>query len=118
MRDFRWEHLVASALTPMGQGGLADYTPTVALPTLAQMIDWLVAAGFSKCNIADGEESHLGAWSMDCIWHALQVWHGMAKRKTKGCWVGNEVYFSAASRMAADCQAELSHWTRKLGGGG
>ena len=53
---------------------------------------------------------------MDCVWHALSQWHGISKRKTKGCWVGNEVYFSAASRMAADCQTELPHWTTKLGG--
>ena len=52
---------------------------------------------------------------MDCVWHALRQWHGTSKRKTKGCWVGNEVYFSAASKMAADCQTELPHWTRRLG---
>ena len=48
--------------------------------------------------------------------YALQVWHGMAKRKTKGCWVGNEVYFSAAFQTAADCQTELIRWTSDIGG--
>ena len=67
MHDLRWEHLVASALTPMGQGGLAEYIPTVSVPTLEQMIRRLLSAGFSKCNIADGGESYQGAWSMGCV---------------------------------------------------
>ena len=84
MHDLHWERLVAAALTPMGQGGLDDYAPTVAVPTWAQMIDRLVEAGFSKCNIASGEESHLGAWSMDCVWYvrfAGLAWHGETDRQ-------------------------------------
>ena len=68
-RDLRWEHLAAAAPTPMGKGGLDGYVPTVAVPTLAQMIDRLISAGFSKCYLAGGEESHLGAWTMDCVWY-------------------------------------------------
>ena len=80
------------------------------------MIDRLIEAGFSKCYLAGGEESHLGAWTMDCVWYALQVWQGMVKPKANGCWVGNELYIAAATRMAADCGVELSHWTYDIGG--
>ena len=67
MHDLRWEHLVAAALTPMGQSRLAGYVPTVAVPTWAQMVDRLIGAGFSRCYLAGGEESHLGAWTMNCV---------------------------------------------------
>ena len=55
--------------SPMGKGRLDGYVPTVAVPTWAQMIDRLIDAGFSKCYLAGGEESHLGAWTMDCVWY-------------------------------------------------
>ena len=48
MHDFRWERLVAVALTPMGRGKLDEYVPTVAVLNWAQMIDRLIGAGFSK----------------------------------------------------------------------
>ena len=73
MQDFRWEHLVAAALSPMQTGRLDGYVPTVAVPNWAQMIDRLIGAGFSKCHLAGGKESHLGAWTMDCVWNAHQV---------------------------------------------
>ena len=65
MRDLRWEHVAVSALTPMGQGGLAEYTPTIPVPTLEQMISRLLDAGLSQCNIADGGESYWvrGRWT-------------------------------------------------------
>ena len=106
----------AAALTPLGKDGLDCYVPTVAVPTWAQMIDRLIGAGFSKCYFAGGEESHLGAWTMDCVWYALQVWHGMVKPTAKGSWVGNSLYTAAATQMAADCGVELSHWTYDIGG--
>ena len=116
MHDLRWEHLAAAALTPMGKDGLDGYVPTVAVLTWAQMIDRLIGAGLSKGYFAGGEESHLGAWTMDCVWYALQVWHGMAKPTAKGSWVGNSLYTAAATQMAADCGVELSHWTYDIGG--
>ena len=116
MHDFRWEHLVAAALTPMGRGGLGEYVPKVAVPNWAQMIDRLIGAGFSKCYLAGGGESHLGAWAMDCVWNALQVWHGEVKATAKGSWVGNALYVAAALQLAADCGVQLFHWTRDIGG--
>ena len=101
---------------PDGAGGLAKYTPTVPVPTLEQMIERLLAAGFSQCNIADGGESRLGAWSMDCVWHALRQWHGVARRRTRMGVLGNRNYMKAAIKMAGDCGVELTHWTRRLGG--
>ena len=73
MQDLRWEHLVAAALSPMGTGRLDGYIPTVAVPNWAQMIERFIGAGFSKCYLAGGKESHLGAWTMDCVWNALQA---------------------------------------------
>ena len=116
MHDLRWEHLVASALTPMGRGRLDRYAPTVAVPNWAQMVDRLIGAGFSKCYLTGGAESHLGAWAMDCVWNALQVWHGEVKATAKGGWVGNALYVAAALQMAADCGVQLSQWTRDIGG--
>ena len=117
VHDFRWEHLAASALTPTGQGGLARYTPTVPLPTLEQMIEQLLGAGFGRCNIADGGESHLGAWSMDCVCHAFRQWHGVSRRKARMSVLGNHIYMLAATKMAGDCRVGLAHWTRLHRGG-
>ena len=116
MQDLRWEHLVAAALSPMGTGKLDGYVPTVAVPNWAQMIDRLIGAGFSKCYLVSGKESHLGAWTMDCVWNALQVWHGEVKSSAKGCWVVNALYTAAALQMAADCGVQLSQWTAATGG--
>ena len=126
MHDLRWEHLVAAALSPMGTGRLDGYTPTVAVPNLGEMINRLIDAGFSKCHLVRGGESHLGAWAMDCVWNSLQVWHGEVSPSAKGCWVGNAHYIAAAMQMAADCDVQLSEWTAAIvyrgdcqaGGGG
>ena len=80
------------------------------------MIDRLIDAGFSKCHLARGGESHLGAWAMDCVWNALQVWHGEVKSSAKGCWVGNALYTAASLQMAAGCGVQLSQWTAVIGG--
>ena len=116
MHDLRWEHLVAAALSPMGTDRLDGYVPRVAVPNWAQMVDRLIDAGFSKCHLASGGESHLGAWAMDYVWNALQVWHGEVKSSAKGCWVGNALYIAAALQMAADCGVQLSQWTAVIGG--
>ena len=100
---------MASALTPMGHGGLAEYTPTIPAPTLEQMIRHLLGAGFSQCNIADGGGSYLGAWSMDCVWHAFRQWHGIARRRTRMSVLGSGDYLKAATQMASACGVELSH---------
>ena len=89
MHDFRWEHLAAAAPTAMGKGRLDVYVPTVAAPNWAQMIDRLIGAGFSRCYLVGGEESHLGAWAVDCVWYAFQVWHGQVKPTARGSCVGN-----------------------------
>ena len=73
MHDLRWEHLVASALSPMGTGGLSEFVPTAVVPHVGLMIDRLLEAGFSRCYLKQGLESHLGAWAMDCAWNALRV---------------------------------------------
>ena len=114
MHVLRWGHLAASALTPMGQGGLADYTLTVSVPTLEQIIRRFLVAGFSKRNLADGGGSYLGAWSMDCAWHALRQWHGIARRRTRMGALGNENHLKAATQMASARGVELSYWTRDL----
>ena len=111
-----WEHLVAAAFSPMGTGGLDGFTPTVAVPNVGQMIDRLFAAGFSKCFLRVGGESHLGAWAMDCAWNSLQVFHGEVRPRAKGCWLPNEAYGDAATQMAADCGVPLSKWTAVIGG--
>ena len=97
MHDLRWEHLVASALSPMGTGGLGGFTPMVAVPHVGQMIDRLLAAGFSKCFLKKGGESHLGAWAMGCAWNAIQVFHGEVKPTARGCWLPNGTYIVAAT---------------------
>ena len=114
--DLRWEHLVAAALSPTGTGKLDGYTPTVVVPNLGEMIDRLLGAGFSKCHLIRGGESHLGAWAMDCVWNSLQVWHSEVRPSAKGCWVGNDHYIAAAVQMAADCGVPLSKWTAAIGG--
>ena len=116
MHDLRWEHLVASALSPMGTGGLDEFTPTVVVPHVGRMIDRLLGAGFSKCYLKKGGESYLGAWAMDCAWNALQVFHGEVRSTAKGGWLGNETYIAAATQMAADCGVQLSEWTTAIGG--
>ena len=116
MHDLRWEHLVASALSPMGTGGLGEFVPTVVVPHVGLMIERLLQAGFSKCYLKQGAESHLGAWAMDCAWNALRVFYGETKSTAKGDWVGNATYVVAAKKMAADCNVQLSAWTVDVGG--
>ena len=99
-----------------GTGRLDGYVPMVAVPNWAQMIDRLIGAGFSKCYLASGGESHLGAWAMDCVWNSFQVWHGEVKSSARGCWVGNALYTAAALQLAADCGVQLSQWTADIGG--
>ena len=78
------------------------------------MIPCLVGAGFRKCNVAGGKESYLGAWSMDCAWHALRQWHGIDRRDTLIGVLGNHYYFKAAPEMARVCGVGLITWTRDL----
>ena len=80
------------------------------------MIERLLQAGFSKCYLKQGTESHLGAWAMDCAWNALRVFYGEVRPTAKGDWVGNATYFVAAEQMAADCGVQLSAWTAAVGG--
>ena len=54
MHDLRWEHLVASALSPMGTSGLSGFTPTEVVPHVGLMIERLLQAGFSKCHLKQG----------------------------------------------------------------
>ena len=116
MHDLRWEHLVAAALSPMGTGGLDGFTPTVVVPNVGEMIDRLLGAGFSRCHLVRGGESHLGAWAMDCVWNSIQVFHREVRPSAKGCWVGNDNYVAAAMQMAADCGVPLSKWTAAIDG--
>jgi hypothetical protein len=74
------------------------------------MIDRLIAAGFEASALADGSQSHLGAWALDVLWTEVHVWAGLQQHGTKLCAVPNDTYARSAGALQSynDTQTDVN----------
>ena len=114
LQDLRWELIIHHVCGRMGGDHLRSYRPRDEVPTIDVMIDRLIKAGFSASALADGSQSHLGAWALDVLWTEVHVWAGLQQPGTKLCPVPNETYVNMAMVQAAACGMELWELTNRF----
>ena len=67
LQGLRWELIIHHVCGRMGGDHLRSYKPSGELPTINVMIERLIGAGFQASALADGSQSHLGAWALDVL---------------------------------------------------
>ena len=114
LQDLRWELIIHHVCGRMGDDHLRSYTPSGELPTIKEIIERLIRAGFKASALADGSQSYLEAWALDVLWTEVHVWAGLQQKETKLLPVPNDTYARSANSLAAASGVELWTWTHQF----